>query len=352
MAKNWMLYGANGYTGNLIARKAVEMGLKPVLAGRSADKVQLLGDELEVPVRIFDLKSIEKAAVHLGDIDTVVHCAGPFSKTGPPMMAACVKSHTHYLDITGEIDIFEHAKLLHDSARKQQIVLCPGVGFDVIPTDCLASLLKTIMPQAKQLTLGFDSRSGMSAGTARTSVEGLAKGGRIRCNGKLKRVPLAHKVREIDFGNGKKTAMAIPWGDVSTAYFTTGIPNIEVFVPAPTTSHFKLRLLRFVRPLVLFPLVQQLLKYQIGKTVNGPDSDERASARTFVWGEVTDANGNTKIGRFETANGYDVTVDGAIGALQKILDDPPERGGFYTPSQLLGHHFAGNLAGSSEIEIT
>ncbi len=350
-AKHWMLYGANGYTGELIARKAVSLGLKPILAGRSSDKIGLLAEELDLKYRIFALDSVEKAAVQLGDIDVLLHCAGPFSATGPPMIAACLKSHSHYLDITGEIDIFEHAYSRHRDARKSEVVLCPGVGFDVIPTDCLASLLKTIMPRAKKLTLGFDSRSSMSTGTARTSVEGLAGGGRIRQDGQIKQVPLAHTTRRINFGNGEKLAIPIPWGDVSTAFHTTGIPNIEVYVPAPTTSTLKLRLFRYVRPLMLLPGIRRFLKYQIGKQVKGPDSETRAATDTWVWGEVIDREGTKREARFKTANGYDVTVDGSIGAVQKLLDDPPETGGYYTPSQLLGHHFAGDLPGSSEIEL-
>ena len=349
--KHWMLYGANGYTGELIARKAISLGMRPLLAGRNAEKIQALAEELDLPARVFPLENVDQAAVQLGDIAVVLHCAGPFSKTGPPMIAACLKSHTHYLDITGEIDIFEHAYSLHKAAKKNEVVLCPGVGFDVIPTDCLASLLKTIMPRAKKLTLGFDSRSSMSTGTARTSVEGLAAGGRIRKDGRITKVPLAHTTRRIDFGNGEKLAIPIPWGDVSTAYFTTGIPNIEVYVPAPTTSNIRLRLFRYLRPFLLLPGVRSLLKYQIGKQVTGPDSDTRAATDTWVWGEVVDKAGTTRVARFKTANGYDVTVDGAIGAVQKLIDDPPESGGYYTPSQLLGHHFAGNLPGSSEVEI-
>ncbi|CAM4496393.1 MAG: hypothetical protein LEGION0403_FIIPPAGN_01689 [Legionella sp.] len=40
---------------------------------------------------------------------------------------------------------------------------------------------------------------------------------------------LMGKTRFIDFGKGEKLATTIPWGDVSTAFYTTGIPNIEVY---------------------------------------------------------------------------------------------------------------------------
>ena len=90
------------------------------------------------------------------------------------------------------------------------MVLCPGVGFDVIPTDCVAAALKAELRDATHLALGFDSRSGFSPGTVKTSVEGLAQGGKVRRYGLIVSVPLAYKVRRIDFGDGEKEAMTIP----------------------------------------------------------------------------------------------------------------------------------------------
>ncbi|MBT8131746.1 MAG: saccharopine dehydrogenase NADP-binding domain-containing protein, partial [Gammaproteobacteria bacterium] len=204
---NWMIYGANGYTGKMIAEEAARRGLKPVLAGRS-DSVVELATRLDLHSRQFSLD--ENSAGHIEDMSLVLHCAGPFSATAEIMMQACLSSGAHYLDITGEIAVFERAQQLAAQAQDAGIVICPGVGFDVIPTDCLAAALKQRMPDASRLALGFDSRSGLSRGTAKTSVEGLAKGGQVRIDGQLKQVPLAYKTRSIDFGNGEKTGMTIP----------------------------------------------------------------------------------------------------------------------------------------------
>src|SRR3546814_3482070 len=121
----------------------------------------------------------------------VLHCAGPFSATSAPMIEACLQAKAHYLDITGEISVFEHAQTQDARAKAAGIVVCPGVGFDVIPTDCVAAALKAALPDATHLALGFDSRSGFSPGTAKTSVEGLAQGGKVRENGHIRAVPLA-----------------------------------------------------------------------------------------------------------------------------------------------------------------
>ncbi|WP_288106985.1 saccharopine dehydrogenase NADP-binding domain-containing protein, partial [Limnobacter sp.] len=189
----WMIYGANGYTGNLIAREAAKRGLKPVLAGRNETALQALSNELNLPYRTFGLDEPEALLAGLDNIDLVLHCAGPFSVTAEPMMLACLEKRAHYLDITGEISVFELAQSLSAKAKKQKVVLCPGVGFDVIPTDCVAARLHEQMPDAITLALGFDSRSGLSAGTAKTTVEAMKNGGQIRSDGVIQRVPLGYK---------------------------------------------------------------------------------------------------------------------------------------------------------------
>lgn len=247
---DWMLYGANGYTGEMIAREAARRGLRPVLAGRNRDKVESLARELGLEARVFDLDRPAEVARQVDGQTLVMHCAGPFSATAAPMMEACLGAGAHYLDISGEIAVFEHARSLDERARQAGITICPGVGFDVIPTDCVAAALKAALPDATHLALGFDSSSRFSPGTAKTLVEGMPQGGKVRRDGRIVTVPLAHGVRRIDFGNGEKNAMTIPWGDVSTAYATTGIPNIEVFIPASAGMVLGARLGNLVRPLL------------------------------------------------------------------------------------------------------
>lgn len=200
----WILYGATGYTGGLIAREAARRGLAPVLAGRNGAEVGALAGELDLQHRVFPLTTPD-----LDGVGLVLHCAGPFSATGAPMMDACLAAGAHYLDITGEIDVFEQAWARDTQAKAAGVVLCPGAGFDVIPTDCVAAALKAALPGAVRLALGFDTRSGLSPGTAKTSIEGLALGGRVRRGGRIVHVPQAWKVRRIDFGDGEKTAMTI-----------------------------------------------------------------------------------------------------------------------------------------------
>src|SRR5690554_2630911 len=261
----WMIYGAYGYTGELITHYAKRMGYSPILAGRNEAKLESFNDRVKLETRVFDL-SEDALKEHLQDIDLVVHCAGPFEDTAEPMMRACIATGTHYLDITGEIDVFELAHSLRNEAEEAGVVLCPGVGFDVIPTDCIAARLKSQMPNATHLKLGFDSRSRMSRGTIKTSVQRLGEGGAVRKDSKIINVPLAYKTEEINFGDGKKLAMTIPWGDVSTAFYTTGVPNIEVYVPASPKLVKSLKRLNWFRWALGFGFVQNFMsKKKIGR---------------------------------------------------------------------------------------
>lgn len=347
----WMIYGANGYTGELITREAVRRGLKPVLAGRNPERIAPLARELDLQARCFGLDDAAQAATQIRGQQLVLHCAGPFSATAEPMMDACLQARAHYLDITGEIAVLERAQALHARARSAGIVICPGVGFDVIPTDCIAASLARAMPDATHLALGFDSRSALSPGTLKTQIEGLALGGRVRRAGKIIAVPLASHVRTIDFGAGEKRAMSIPWGDVSTAFHTTAIPDIEVFIPASARTILGLRLARFLRPLLALPRVQALLKARIERTVRGPAHSARAQLPTFVWGEVRNAHGQRKSARIRTDNVYNLTVNGALAVVEHLLGNPQQPGA-WTPARLLGADLIVRLPCSGPIEIS
>ncbi|KEZ77744.1 saccharopine dehydrogenase family protein [Salinisphaera hydrothermalis] len=344
-----LIYGAYGYTGELIARQAVADGRSPVLSGRNAAKVAALAQELGLDARPFDLGG-DTIAGQLADIDVVLHCAGPFVETAPAMVEACIATGTHYLDITGEIDVFEHVFARDADARETSAVLCPGAGFDVVPTDCLAAALAAALPDATTLALGFDSRSGLSPGTAKTSVDGLAGGGRVRRNGRIVKVPLAADVREIDFGNGLKPAMTIPWGDVATAYYSTRIPNVAVYMPMSSARIRQVKWLNWVRPVFALSPVKNFLKARAGQ-VRGPDTATRARHGTYVWGEVRNAAGDIRVGRVHVANGYDVTIHASLALAQRLLTDAPA-GGAYTPSKLAGAAFVETLPGSGTIQIT
>jgi len=348
--KSWLLYGANGYTGELIAREAAQRGIKPILAGRNAAKINALAKELNCEARIFSLDDQTATVIALQDVAAVLNCAGPFSATAGLMMQACLVSHVHYLDITGEIEVFELAHSLHEKAQRARVVLAPGVGFDVVPTDSVAVKLKQSLPDATHLALAFEGRGRTSVGTAKTGIESIRTGSCVRKDGVLAREPLAQRTRRIDLGEGERDATAIPWGDVSTAYHSTGIPNIETYLVAGPAYAQQLRKAWRWRKVLSTSLGQWALKRAVARGPQGPTETERANNPTLIWGEAVNAAGVKKVAHLRTANGYAVTVHAALGVLHYVLTHP-ERSGFATPTQLVGSEFIETLPGSTQIKI-
>jgi len=345
-----MIYGANGYTGNLIAREAVRRGERPILAGRSADAIEPLARELGCQARLFSLTDAATVAKNLQDISVVVHSAGPFSSTAGPMMDGCVAAKTSYLDITGEIEVIEMGAARDAQAKQAGITLMPAVGFDVVPTDCLAALLAAELPDAVQLELAFASTGGLSPGTTKTMIEGLPKGGRARINGRIERVPPAWKSQEIPFRSGTRWAMTIPWGDVASAYYSTGIPNIEVYLAASKRAIRSAKNSAWLAWLTSMGLVQDLLKWWVGRSVKGPNEKQAAKSRCSLWGRVTDAAGRQVEATLETPGGYPLTVLTTLAITQRVLSGQGPVG-FSTPSKAFGKDFILSIPGTS-LEFT
>ena len=341
----WMVYGANGYTGRMIVAEAVRRGLRPVLAGRNAAELRELGAHYDLPVRAFPLTDPNPVRAAVEGMKLVLHCAGPFSATAAPMLEACLGAGAHYLDITGEIDVFAHCHAQDARARAAGIVVLPGAGFDVVPTDCLAAMLKRDLPTATSLVLAFEAGGGPSPGTAKTSVEGLGKGGRARIGGELRRVPLAWKTRTFERDGEPRFAMTIPWGDVFTAYVSTGIPDIEVYMGVPPATAARLRRLRLLGPLLGWSPVQRWLKGQVERKVHGPSDETRGRTGCTIWGEVRDPAGGEAKRRLHTPNGYDLTVTASLGIVDRLLRGERPAGGFCTPSRLMGADYVLGLPG-------
>ena len=334
---NWLIYGANGYTGELIAREAVSRGLKPILAGRNRAAVTALAAELNLECRIFGLDDPQVVQAGLKDCAVVLHCAGPFSHTAKPMLEACLLTHTHYLDITGEIAVFEMAATYDAVAKLAGIMLLPGAGFDVVPTDCLAAHLKAQLPAATQLSLAFRGLGQTSRGTTLTAWESMSTGGMVRRAGQLIPVPPAWKTRQIDFddGRGPTATITVPWGDVSTAYYTTGIPNIEVYMTFKPWFRRLLLASRYFSWLLRSAPLQSFLKAQIKAMPRGATADQRARSTSYVWGEVRDDAGHTVTKRFKAPDGYTLTVFTTLAIVEQVLDGHTPSG-FQTPAQAYG----------------
>ena len=347
----FLLYGAYGYTGSLIARLAVERGHRPVLAGRDPDRLHDLAQELGLPAVPVGLGNAGALEAALEDVPLVLHAAGPFSKTSRPMVDACLRTGTHYLDVTGEIAVFEALAARDADARGAGVTVLPGVGFDVVPTDCLAAHVAERLPGATRLQIAIRALSSASHGTAQTAVENLGAGGAARVAGKIVRVPPAHDQLEATFSDGKtRTCTAIPWGDVSTAYHSTGVPNVTAYAALPPTAVRVMRASRYAGPVLQSGPVQSVLEAAVSRFVSGPDEEARGRGRSFAWARATDGSGGQAVARWSGPEGYAFTADAALRSALAVLEGRA-RPGFLTPSRAFGPDFALEVEGTAREDV-
>jgi short subunit dehydrogenase-like uncharacterized protein len=277
----------------------------------------------------------------------VLHAAGPFAVTAEPMIAACIRNKVHYLDITGEIGVFEYAHNLDKQAIEAGIMLLPGCGFDVVPTDSMASWLHEQLPDATHFELAFVSiGGGVSHGTASSMVAKLGEGGAIRKNGRIIPHPLGKFGKWVDFEGQKFFVMSIPWGDVSTAYYTTGIPNIITYTGMPPMVYRLLKGQRLFNWLLRTDFTRSILQRKIDNRTAGPDAATRASSSSMVKAEVRNQQGVIKIGLLTGPDGYTMTARASVLIAGKVLNGQ-FIAGYQTPAGCYGNKMVLEIEGVS-----
>jgi saccharopine dehydrogenase (NAD+, L-lysine-forming) len=345
----WMIYGANGYTGRLVAELAASRGQRPLLAGRDGAAVGQLAADLGLDHVVVDLRDETALRAALERVDAVAHCAGPFAVTSAPMVDACLATETHYLDVTGELPVFEAVLGRDADAAEAGVVLLTGAGFDVVPTDCLAGLLSAALPGATHLELAFRAPGGTSRGTATTGLAVTAAGGFRRVDGRLTPTPFGQPRRTVPFPSRPREAGAIPWGDIATAYHSTGIPNITVYGPVPVRGSASRAATAVVQRLLRYGFARSIAAGLVRRRVTGPSEQTRAVTGCEVWGEVRDAAGQTRTASLTGPNAYDLTADAVVRAAVYLVAGAgpagPIRRGAHTPATALGPDFVRELTG-------
>ncbi len=332
-----VIYGSYGYTGKLIVAECLKRNLNVLLAGRNNEALESQSVETGFSYQTVNIKDAECLAKLLTPAQVVIHCGGPFLFTAKHMVNACLESKTHYTDITGEIGVFELLSEYDDKAKNAGIMVLPGVGFDVVPSDCLAAHLKSRLPEATHLELAFaTSGGGSSRGTSKTAVLGLGEGSRIRKDGVITKVPLHSQMKEIDFGKFKTISARIPWGDVSTAYHSTGIPNIAVYMGINDKIARLLKATRFFNWLLKKRWLKGLLLNRLDR-IQGPNETVRGESKSYLIGKAWN-NSKSVETRLETPNGYTLTAVASTTIAERILNGD-FKVGFQTPSSAYGADF-------------
>jgi short subunit dehydrogenase-like uncharacterized protein len=333
-----LIYGSYGYNGRLISEEAFDRGLEPILAGRDGEALSEQAAALGLDYRRFDLADPTEVAGELSDVDCVLNCAGPFSNTADELVEACIESKTDYVDITGEIPVIERVGRRSEEAEEAGITLLPAAGLSSVPMDCLGAHLVERLPEATRLALGDETFRPPSVGSITTLLEGLEDGGAIRNEGRLEYVPAGWKSRRIDFGRGERPAVTMPLGDVSTSYYTTGVPNVETYVFAPPPTCLLLRAHRYVAPLLAAEPIRETLKRIAQVAREGPSKRARERGSTYFWGEARTEDGERAVSRLRMSDPYVVTGACALAVTERVLDGDAGPG-YRTPAGEFGPEF-------------
>jgi len=340
-----MIYGAYGFTAKLIIEKMVAEGMNPVLAGRKVRPLEEVANEFGLTATVFDLNSPKVIRRELERVDLVLHCAGPFKVTGKPMIDACIDTSTHYLDITGELEIFEYCQEVSNNAKANNVLLLPGCGFDIIPTENLGVLLHSKLPDANSLEIAIYGLGKPSKGTTRSVIGVMASGSRIRQNGDLVEIPYGSQPKEFTFANGKtRTCIPVPLPDLIATFQSTGIANIKMYF---TMKPMQIRMTGFFQPLMRvlrFNPLASIVEWIVGKLASNPDEEFRADSPSYIIGIVH--NGEKSIqADLVTPNAYDLTATATVQAVKHIegLNSIPT--GYVAPSEVLGSDFITTLGG-------
>ncbi len=343
-----IVYGCYGYTGRLVVDELIALGIAPVLSGRNSEKVNALGAELNLDARSAVLEATELDAL-LKDAKVMVHCAGPFIHTAKAMMEACIRNGVHYTDITGEIGVFKMGHEYDAKAKAAKVVILPGVGFDIVPSDCLAAHLYSKLGDAIDLEMAFYSDGGTSRGTSLTAVEALGNGGMIRKDGKLTPVHDGYDVRSFQFGPKRMKAITIPWGDVYTAYISTGIPNIRVYMAMPNGVIALLRSGRWLAPILKMEWLKERMRKKIKSGKAGPSQGSRERGAVYLTGTATNARDESVSADLKTPSGYKLTALTAAKIAERLLANA-RLSGFQTPSIAFGKDFILEFEGTERTD--
>ncbi|HEX2691080.1 MAG TPA: saccharopine dehydrogenase NADP-binding domain-containing protein [Kofleriaceae bacterium] len=325
-----MIYGAAGYTARLIVHELARRGTPSVIAGR--DEAALRAAAIPGEIRTFGLADPSEIAAGLEGVTVLVNATGRYSTTALPLVRGCLARGIHYLDLAGEVP--EHALLLGlaDEARAAGVMLLPGVGFGVVPTELAAvEAAQRLGARPARLEIAYETVGGASRGTLETVLRQIHQAGVQRRGGELVAVRPGARRARLAFGAGH-TALAItnPWrADLVSAFVSVGSPDIETLASFPATARFLMAWPRFTSSW----LGRRLVERTIAGAPAGPSEAERAAGRTRVLVHAVDGARRVAVA-LHGPEAYDFTARTAAAIAARVLAGAAVPG-FATPSMVL-----------------
>jgi short subunit dehydrogenase-like uncharacterized protein len=347
----WMIYGANGYTGQLLVEEAVRRGHSPILAGRSAEKLKPVAERFSLEYAAFEVQNALSALRELRP-QLVLHAAGPFIHTSRPMLQACLAVGAHYLDLTGEIPVYEQTFAHHEAAQARGVALISGVGFDIVPSDCLIKYVADQVEQPHTVEVAVEALGssggsiGVSAGTLKTNLEVIPGGMVVRRNGNLLPIDLGAWTKRFQFPHGERTGIPVSWGDVFTAYYSTGAPNVTAYLALPSWQAKAVQYSGYViQQLLKVSAIRQWAARQVERHITGPTEQVRATGRTNIYARVSNESGQSAEAWLETIEAYRFTALAGVRVVERVLEN--DLCGAFTPAQALGADFVLSIDGTT-----
>ena len=351
----FLLYGSYGYTGSLIARAAVDAGAPLILAGRDGGRLRAQSETLGLPYRVAALDDERGLAEALRGVGAVLHLAGPYAHTSRLVVDACLRAGVHYLDVTGEHAVFEALRARSEEARAAGITILPGVGFDVVPSDCLALYVAGRLPGATRLEIAVRGVAGVSQGTARTMVEAAPGGGYVRRDGRLVWVPAGWRSRRVALGRGTAQGWSVPLPDLTSAYHSTGIPNITTYYLGNAATGALLRASRILRHPLAARCWRAIAHRAIGLVIRGPTQGARGRGEALVWAEASADDGRAAAALLRCPEPYSLTAATALESARRVLAGQgtghPLPAGYLTPAMAFGPDYVLGFAGVRREDI-
>ncbi len=255
----------------------------------------------------------------LRGVRCVLHCAGLFARTSRPMVDACLAARAYYLDITGEIPVFEAlserdregTKRGHRGAAGRRLrrgaERLPGRSPEAAP------------PERRRAHARSRAERRLSHGTASTALLHAENGALCAAAASSNASSSACCSAASTSAEARATRVAIAWGDVASAWFSTRIPNIEVYLALGKLPPLSRTWLPLVQSLLTKPSVQDLVQSALDRASPGPSADARRRGSVTVFGEARDASGRRVRARIVTPDGYTLTAHAALHIAQKVL---------------------------------
>lgn len=336
------VYGATGFTGRLVSQELERSGADFILAGRSQEKLDALARSLDrsPPTRAVTVDDGAGLRDLLDDCSTVIACAGPFTLHGEPVLEAAVATGTDYLDTTGEQPFI---RLAYDTygprAARGNTAVIPGMGFDYVPGDMIASLTAAGLGRLDTVRLAYATSFQMTRGTMLSALE-MIKGGDLQWkDSRLVPAPQSISRGEFDFGPplGEQAMTRYPAGEQIMLPRHLDVRTVETMLSASSIAPGPLTDLTpmVARPagLLMRTPVRKLAGSLISRLPEGPDEEDRAAARFTIACEVRTADGTTRRGRITGRDVYGITAALIVkGAIASACGDIEPSGGL-APSQ-------------------